>query len=438
MDDQQTRENSYSENLDVDLLIKDEPIIAESQEGNLLKESSHVTLLRKSRVSANKSLSKVMKNSIKNEVVSMKEEERIEDLKNKIFTKKNYVDCPYEKCIMKIFIDHIEKHLLDHESNSVIVQKKKKMCCFLCVECGCKHKTFYSLSQHIFSHFNSKYHELPKRKIYSQQVNKICYQDVSDSDGECQPNSLLKGITYDQSVIKDRKLKSVLCNTCGKICKDRKHYDMHMKNFHEELSCESCERLFRGNVSLKTHVNRYCGKKYEYNTDTSLHMKRIHKEYKTETKKRLKSICNICGKLLLPSSLQYHMKTHSSTEIHYCNQCDYQSYTKVNVSKHWRRTHSNFKPVNCQICEKVLKNVDTLSRHMRYCHSSTSAEKTYLCAICAKAFKHSKHLTRHQLIHSGEKPYGCTLCDYRTNQRSNVTIHMKSHKKIISKENEPI
>jgi KRAB domain-containing zinc finger protein len=30
---------------------------------------------------------------------------------------------------------------------------------------------------------------------------------------------------------------------------------------------------------------------------------------------------------------------------------------------------------------------------------------------CGKAFAHPSHLTRHQQIHSGQKPYECVQCD---------------------------
>jgi len=40
------------------------------------------------------------------------------DMKNKIFDKKYYDDCQYENFMIKIYVDHIEKHLYDHKSNT--------------------------------------------------------------------------------------------------------------------------------------------------------------------------------------------------------------------------------------------------------------------------------------------------------------------------------
>jgi len=44
------------------------------------------------------------------------------------------------------------------------------------------------------------------------------------------------------------------------------------------------------------------------------------------------------------------------------------------------------------------------------------------CLIC---FKEVTNIHRHMLMHSGEKPYSCQLCDYRSNQKCNLKAHFE-------------
>ena len=51
------------------------------------------------------------------------------------------------------------------------------------------------------------------------------------------------------------------------------------------------------------------------------------------------------------------------------------------------------------------------------------------CPYCPKEMKHSTNMRRHIMIHTGEKPLSCQLCDYSANQRSHLSYHMKNYHK---------
>lgn len=57
-----------------------------------------------------------------------------------------------------------------------------------------------------------------------------------------------------------------------------------------------------------------------------------------------------------------------------------------------------------------------------------TSEAVHSCEVCARVFKKRHDLIKHRYIHTGEKPYACHLCDYRSTQSSNLNSHIrKSH-----------
>uniref|UniRef100_A0A0P4W1T4 C2H2-type domain-containing protein n=1 Tax=Scylla olivacea TaxID=85551 RepID=A0A0P4W1T4_SCYOL len=47
------------------------------------------------------------------------------------------------------------------------------------------------------------------------------------------------------------------------------------------------------------------------------------------------------------------------------------------------------------------------------------------CDQCSYKARDSTNLRRHKRIHTGEKPYSCSLCGYRSTQSNNVKAHIK-------------
>mgnify|MGYP000091051647 CR=1 FL=1 len=64
--------------------------------------------------------------------------------------------------------------------------------------------------------------------------------------------------------------------------------------------------------------------------------------------------------------------------------------------------------------------------------SSFDVEWYHSCAgeKCTAAFRRRSGLSSHKRIHTGEKPYECTICHRRFPNSSNCNAHMRSHKKI--------
>uniref|UniRef100_A0A182T9L9 Transcription factor grauzone n=1 Tax=Anopheles maculatus TaxID=74869 RepID=A0A182T9L9_9DIPT len=218
---------------------------------------------------------------------------------------------------------------------------------------------------------------------------------------------------------------------CGKQFFRRYILVDHIAAHRGSTRCEICQKTYKTKRYLLLHI----AKSHSSEEERPFKCTKCHISYPKQYLLRAHELlhvqqqCQICQKVLSNNqSLKVHIaQMHSDDGNHICDTCGKVFRTKLAMERHINE-HQGLDMVErlqCEYCKKWFSGKYNLNKHIRFLHMQDG--QVFPCDICQHVSPNSRALANHkQRIHVEER-FECEYCGKRFKRRPNLREHVATH-----------